>query len=305
MTYDPPPSSPYGPANPYGADPSQPWQQPAQPQYGQPEPQYGQPPQSPYGPPADSPYSAPPVPSPGPSYPPPAYPTSGPGYPQPTSGPGYPQPGYPTPTPQPPKKSNAGVIIALVVVILVVVCGGVIGVVAVLANKSTPNAGPTHAPTPTNGRTTGAPAPTNTGGGGVSGSGTVPFGSDHGVKWNDNIEASVLSVQRFTPSSTAAGTHPGQVGVKVTVKITNNSGKQLDLTLAEVKLKSGENGTQADDIIDIENNITLGFEGAVASGHSATAVYAFSVPSGDLSKLDIEVTPGWDYDAGIFEGSAS
>jgi hypothetical protein len=297
MTYDP--SSPYGPS--YGQDPSQPWQQPGQQPYGQPgqpygqqEPQYGQPPQSPYGPPVDSPYSAPPVPSPGPSYPPPAYPTSGQG---------YAQPGYPTPAPQPPKKSNTGLIIALVAVILVVICGGGIAVVVVLASKSKPVTSPTHGPGPTS-RTTGAPAPTNTGGGGVSGSGTVPFGADHGVEWNDHIQASVLSAQRFTPSSTAH-THPGQVGVKVTVKITNNSSKQLDLTLAQVKLKSGDNGTQADDIIDIENNITLGFEGAVAPGHSATAVYAFSVPPDDLNKLDIEVSPGFDYDAGIFEGAAS
>jgi hypothetical protein len=304
MTYDPSPSSPYGP------DQSgyQPWQQPTAPQYGQPP--------SPYGPPpADSPYSAPPVPSPGPSYPPPAYQTSAPAYQTsgpayqtsspayPTSGPGYPQPGYPTPAPQPPKKSNVGLIIGLVAVILVVVCGGGIAVVLVLNNKSKPSPSPTHGPVA--GATTGAPAPTNTGGGGVNGSGTVPFGADHGVEWHDHIQASVLSVQRFTPSSTAAGTHSGQVGVKVTVKITNNSGKQLDLTLAQVKLKSGDNGTQADDIIDIENNITLGFEGAVAPGHSATALYAFSVPPGDLNKLDVEVTPGFDYDAGIFEGAAS
>ncbi len=105
--------------------------------------------------------------------------------------------------------------------------------------------------------------PASTGNGGIAGSGTVAFAPDHAVKWNDKIEASVLSVQRFTPSKTAAGTHAGQVGIKVTVKITNNSTKQFDLTLAGVNVKSGANGTQADTISDSANNLGLGLEGSV------------------------------------------
>jgi len=95
------------------------------------------------------------------------------------------------------------------------------------------------------------------------------------------------------------------VGIKVTVKITNNSSKRIDLTLASVKVKSGANGTQADTIIDLENNLGLGFEGAVPPGNSATAIYGFSVPSGDLSKIDVEVAPDFDHDSAIFEGAAS
>jgi hypothetical protein len=275
----------YDPTGPYGPDPNyqQPWQQPTEPQYG--------------------------MPSPGPSYPPqpqPGYPTSGAGYP--TSGggappPGYPQPGYlPTP-PQGPKKST-GLIITLIVVIAVVLCGGGIAVTAIVVNRSKPSATSTTAPAPTTAGTTGA-GPTTGGGGNVSGSGTVAFGADHGVKWDDKVEASVLSAVRFTPSKSAAGTHPGQVGIKVTVKITNNSAKQLDVTLARVKVKSGTNGTQADTIIDLQNNLGLGFEGSIAPNHSATADYAFSVPSGDLSKIDVEVSPDLDRDSGIFEGSVA
>jgi hypothetical protein len=264
----------YDPTGPYPPDQNYPWQPP------------GQPP----------PYGAPP---PGPGYPQPGYPTSGaPGYPTsaapgyPTSGGGYP-PAYPQP--QPPRKSHTGLIIALIVGIVVVGCGGTLAVLAIVGSKGTT----TTSATPTHGRG----GPTGTGDGGIAGSGTVPFGPDHAVKWNDNVEASVLSVQRFTPARTAAGTHPGQVGIKVTVKITNNSTKQFDLTLAGVKVKSGANGTQADTIFDSENNLGLGFEGSVAPGHSATASYGFSVPPGDLGKLDVEVSPGFDYDAGIFEGS--
>jgi hypothetical protein len=281
----------YDPTGPYAPDPNyqqQPWQQPTEPQYG--------------------------VPSPGPSYPPPppqpqpGYPTSGAGYP--TSGgppPGYPQTGYmPTP-PQGPKK-NTALIITLVAVIAVVLCGGGVAVAAILASKSNkPSASSTTGGNPTRGNTGGTGPTTGStgGGGGTTTSGTIQFGADHGVKWDDKVEASVITVVRFTPSKNAAGTHPGQVGIKVTVKITNNSAKQLDVTLARVKVKSGTNGTQADTIIDLENNLGLGFEGSVAPNHSATADYAFSVPSGDLSKIDVEVSPDFDHDAGIFEGSVS
>jgi flagellar basal body-associated protein FliL len=284
MTYDPP-------SGPFGPDPTyQQWQRPAQPGYGQStQPQYGQPPAPQFGqpaqpysaPPVDQPYSAPPVPSPGPSYPPPAFPTSGPG---------YPQPGYPV-APQPPRNGNTGLIIALVVVILVVICGGGIAVFAVAASKKS---GPTTAATG---------GPRTPAAGALAGAGTVAFGAS--VEWKDHLQAVVLSAAKFTPSATAAGTHSGEVGVKVTVKITNNSAKQLDLALTDVKLKSGPNGTQADSIIDLENNIELGFSGAVAPGHAATAVYAFSVPPANLGKLDVEVAPGFDYDSGIFEGAAT
>jgi hypothetical protein len=190
----------------------------------------------------------------------------------------------------------------LIVGILVVGCGGTVAVLAIVGSKaSTP--GTSHATTTGGGGT--APTDGNGSDGGIAGSGTVPFGPDHSVKWNDHVEASVLSVQRFTPSSTAAGTHPGQVGIKVTVKITNNSAKQFDLTLATVKVKTGANGTQADSIFDSVNNLGLGFEGSIAPGHSATATYGFSVPAGDLSKVDVDVAPGFDYDAGIFEGSVT
>jgi hypothetical protein len=286
----------YDPTGPYGPDPNyqQQWQQPAEPPYG--------------------------APTSGPSYPPPpqqpGYPTSGGGYPT-SGGSGYPPPGYPPtgyvpgqpqgPGQPPGPKRNTALIITLVAVIIVVLCGGGIAVTAIVVNRNKPTASPTTpGPGLTNGPTGGAPT-TNGGGkdGGLNSSGTVAFGADHGAEWNDKVQASVLSVVRYTPSKNAAGTHAGQVGIKVTVKITNNSSAQLDLTLSRVKVKSGANGTQADLIIDLENNLGLGFEGSVAAGHSATADYAFSVPQGDLGKIDVEVSPDFDYDSAIFEGSVS
>ncbi len=220
---------------------------------------------------------------------PPGYPISGP-------------PGFPPVAPQPPKRSYLGLIIALIVAIVVVGCGGTVAVLAIVGSKPSPKptsiSPPTQVPT---GDGTGAVDSGTTG----TNSGPVAFGADHSVQWNDKLTASVVTVKRFTPSSTAAGTHPGQAGIKVTVKITNNSDKQFDLTLADVKVKSGPDGTQADTIFDSDNNLGMGFEGSIAPGHSATADYGFSVPPGDLSKVDVEVSPGFDYDPGIFEGSVS
>jgi Domain of unknown function (DUF4352) len=272
----------YDPTGPYPPDQNYQWQPPA------PQPGY---------PPPGTPTSG------TPGYPisgTPGYPTSGaPGYPT-SGGAGYPPPGYGyPPQQQPPKRSYTGLIIALIVGIVVVGCGGTVAVLAIVGSKPSPH--PTS-----QSRSSRGPAATSTGGATTSTtSGPVPFGADHGVRWNDKLEATVLSVKRFTPSTTAAGTHPGQVGIKVTVKITNNTTQQFDLTLAGVKVKSGDNGTQADTIFDSENNLGIGFEGSIAPGHSATADYGFSVPPGDLGKIDVEVTPGFDYDPGIFEGSAS
>ncbi len=270
MSYDP--TGPYRPQDPS----NEPWRQPppaAEPTYG--------------------------VPSPGPSYPPPpGYPTSGGGYPPPQPAyppPGYQQPGYPPP-PVPPQR-NTALIVTLIVVIVLVVCGGGIAVFAVALSHSKPTANRTPLP---------GPVVTDTGGrGNLSTNGTIPFGDSHSAQWTDKVTASVVSVVKFTPSSTAAGTHEGQTGIKVTVKISNNSDKRLDLTLASVKVKSGANGTQADTIVDLEGNLGLGFDGAVPPGNAATATYGFSVPTGDLSKIDVEVSPDFDHDSAIFEGAAS
>jgi len=269
----------YDPTGPYRPEPGNgPWQQPAEPTYG--------------------------VPSPGPSYPPPpTYPTSGGGYPPPQ----YPQPGYP-PAPPPPPKRNTALIVTLIVVIVLVICGGGITVTAIAVSRTKPSTNRTPFPGPVatdTGTATGGTGGGGTGGGNLATNGTIPFGAGHNAQWTDKIEATVVSVSKFSPSSTAAGTHPGQTGVKVTVKITNNSTKRIDLTLASVKVKSGSGGTQADTIIDLENNLGLGFDGAVPPGNAATAAYGFSVPSGDLGKIDVEVSPDFDHDSAIFEGAAS
>lgn len=133
----------------------------------------------------------------------------------------------------------------------------------------------------------------------------IGFGPDHGAVWDDNVQASVLSVIRYTPAASAAGVGKGETGVKVTIKITNGSPAPLDLTLSSVRLKSGKDGVQAPQVFDIENNLALGFEGTLLSGRSATADYGFSVPPDNLDLLNVQVAPTPNYAVAVFEGPAA
>jgi hypothetical protein len=132
----------------------------------------------------------------------------------------------------------------------------------------------------------------------------VPFGSDNSFQWTNSIGASVLSAAVFTPSPEAVGLAPGDLAVRVMVKVTNGTSDQFDVSGTTVHMRSGADGIQDNAITDRENGISAGLDGDVAPGRSASAVYAFAVPRSDLSLLDVEVTPDFNYDTAIFEGAA-
>jgi hypothetical protein len=142
-----------------------------------------------------------------------------------------------------------------------------------------------------------APAPS-------AGSEVVAFGDDHGIVWDDKVQASVLSAESYQPDPDAAGLFPGHRGVRITIKITNGSTEPVDLTDAAVTLKAGPDGRQAERLFDVGNGIGAGFEGSVAPGRSATADYGFSVSPENLGLLDVELAPNLDYVPAIFEGAA-
>ncbi|AUG77223.1 hypothetical protein CFP65_2389 [Kitasatospora sp. MMS16-BH015] len=107
------PPQPYGQPPQYGAPPPQ--------GYGQPQPPYGRPPQpQPYGQPQQGygQQQPPPYGQPGYGYPQQAQPQPQPGY-------GYPQqPGFGYPSPPPPQKNRAGLVIGLVLASVVLIGGG-------------------------------------------------------------------------------------------------------------------------------------------------------------------------------------
>jgi hypothetical protein len=133
----------------------------------------------------------------------------------------------------------------------------------------------------------------------------VPFGADQGIIWEDRVQASVLSAERFTPSDTAVGLGKGHTGVKITVRLGNGSKVPVDLRKTTVNLRFGPDRVQSERVSDLRTNIGLGFEGSLTPGRLTTAVYGFSVPPGQLKLLNVEVAPGQHYMTATFHGSAS
>jgi hypothetical protein len=124
------------------------------------------------------------------------------------------------------------------------------------------------------------------------------------LKYATGIAVAVSNLQRFTKSQYAPGGQPGDKAVKFTVKITNRSDQVFDLTLVQVVVKAGVNGTQADQIFDVQKGISS-FQGSIAPGRSASQAFAFAVAPEDLGTINIEVTPTFDLGPAIFEGSVS
>ncbi len=126
-----------------------------------------------------------------------------------------------------------------------------------------------------------------------------------GFTYKDGLQVQVLSAKKSKAGAYAVGVKPGQVVVRVTVKLTNKSKATVDLALVQVSLKAGADGLQAEQVFDHENGLANGFTGSVAPGRNASAVYGFAVAPADASKVNIEVTPGLNYSASIFEGAAA
>jgi hypothetical protein len=196
----------------------------------------------------------------------------------------------------PPKKSRKGLWITLGVIgaVLLLCCGGVVVFGGVFANEVDKaieeveaSASATASPSADE-----SAAPAN-----VAEIGTESF------TYDDGLTVAVVSATKFAKSETAAGGQPGEVGVKVTVKVTNKSKQVVDLDLLNVGLKAGADGLEAEKIFDSERGIGGGLEGSVAPGRSASGVYGFSVLPANLSTITVEVTPSFDHEASLFEGA--
>jgi hypothetical protein len=145
-----------------------------------------------------------------------------------------------------------------------------------------------------------APADSSSGDSDTSGDSQVAKIGTEGFTYNDGLTVQVLSAKRYTIPAINAGAKPGDIGVLVTVKITNGSTEVFDLSLAGVKLKAGPDGLEAESVYD--DVAGDGFSGSVAPRRNASATFGFAVPKGSLPLVNIEVQPSWDHDASIFEG---
>lgn len=120
--------------------------------------------------------------------------------------------------------------------------------------------------------------------------------ADDGVTWTVT-KLGVTHVSQF-----AAGGHPGDPALVAYVRIKNGSKHRLDLSAVQVTARTGADGNPAEDVVDVDAGLDV-LEGTLAPGRTVSAKYAFAADSRrDLKNVSIEVTPGFDYESGTFEG---
>lgn len=192
--------------------------------------------------------------------------------------------GWGQPPQQPPKKSKAVPIIIGVVSFVVVI--GIIAAVAGGGGKksgTTTSSAPQAAPAGTTTAAAKAPAKPAA----PAKKATAAYGDTY--TYTDGLAITVSKVGKYTPSQYAAGTHPGDEAVVLTVKVTNGEKKPFDTSLVGVNVKAGADGAAAEQIFDDTSGI--GFSGTIVPGATATARFGFDIPKGAAGKLDIEVAP--------------
>ncbi|MFD4667531.1 DUF4352 domain-containing protein [Streptomyces halstedii] len=145
-------------------------------------------------------------------------------------------------------------------------------------------------------------------GGGGSGDSPKDSGKNEGAAdtlegrdtaaYDDGLEVTVSNAAAYTPDAYAAGHTKGNRAYKVSVVIENKTKKKYDSVLASVDARAGADGVNAEQIFD--GTVGEGFTGTVLPGKKVTVQYAFDAPA-DAKNLTVEVSPGLDWDASLWD----
>ena len=121
--------------------------------------------------------------------------------------------------------------------------------------------------------------------------------------YESGVEVTLLSLKKAPIGQYAAGASTGEQGVLVKIRITNKSDSVFDSNLASVKLRYGKDGEEAEQVFDVAQKNSTGFEGNIRKGKSATASYFFAIPkSGKKTTVDIEFAGDWNSEPAQFTG---
>ncbi|MFD7894365.1 DUF4352 domain-containing protein [Streptomyces sp. NPDC059743] len=120
------------------------------------------------------------------------------------------------------------------------------------------------------------------------------LGSGDSAVYDDDLTVTVSEPTAYTPGEYAVGHTKGNKAYKVTVVIENAGKKKFDAGLATVIARAGEDGVEAESIID--DTTGIGFGGTVMPGKKATVLFAFDAPSA-AKALTVEVSPGILHDS--------
>ncbi|MBT2458360.1 DUF4352 domain-containing protein [Streptomyces sp. ISL-86] len=114
----------------------------------------------------------------------------------------------------------------------------------------------------------------------------LPWGKT--FTYPDGVEVTVRDAVAFTPGKNSYPREHSGHGVKVTVKIVNNSTAAIDVTTA---LPHARDDQGAETELVFDGTVPKLFKGSVLPGESATGIFSFTVPEGTKS-LHFEMSPG-------------
>lgn len=120
--------------------------------------------------------------------------------------------------------------------------------------------------------------------------------------WEGGLQVTVSAPTRWTPSEWAIDHTPGNRVRAFKVTLRNTGSEPFDTSLVDVKAAVGAEGVSAESVWDGDTG--TGIEGTILPGSVRTATYLFDIPPKHLGKVQVEVTPSFDYKTIIYEGSA-
>ncbi|MBN1091566.1 hypothetical protein JKP75_02620 [Blastococcus sp. TML/M2B] len=119
------------------------------------------------------------------------------------------------------------------------------------------------------------------------------------AQWSDGASVRVVGATQGVTRGSGPGARAGQPQTVFTVELTNGSGAPLDLNAVVVQATYGP-GTQASPLYDGD---TVDLGGVLAPGATATGVYAFAIPEGELGAVSLSVdVDGYRFPA-VFAGA--
>lgn len=122
------------------------------------------------------------------------------------------------------------------------------------------------------------------------------------IKAEDGVTWSVTKLGATHISQWASGGHPGDPALVVYIKIKNGGTHRIDLSQLNVTVRVGADGNDSEEVFDVEAGFGT-LDGTLAPGRTASTKCAFAADSRkELKQVSIEVTPGFDYESGTFEG---
>ncbi|WP_448624077.1 hypothetical protein [Geodermatophilus sp. URMC 64] len=120
------------------------------------------------------------------------------------------------------------------------------------------------------------------------------------ASWSDGATIRVTEAHQQVTTGTGPGERTGQPQTVVTLELTNDTGRPLDLNTVVVQATYGAPPAQASPIYDAQS---ADFGGTLAPGASATAVYSFAIPADRLGDVVLSVdVDGYRFPA-VFRGA--